>query len=97
MTSNEDLVNKLRVSQGKLRIALDETKNNWKDPVGDNFFKNYTGDFEEKFSENVNSLENIFNELSAEMQELNELNESCCGGSGGSGFDIPQNFRQHTR
>ncbi|MBO4698317.1 hypothetical protein J5690_01735 [bacterium] len=97
MTHNEDLVNKLRVSQGKLRIALYETKNNWKDSVGDNFFKNYTGDFEGKFSESVNSLENLFNELSAEMRELNELNGGFGGGFGGSGFDIPQNFRQHTR
>ena len=91
------IVNELLVEQGKLRIALDGTKELWKDSVGDRFFMHKADEFEGKFSECCDSLESLLEDLDKAMRELNELNESCCGGSGGSGFDIPQNFRQNTR
>jgi len=89
------LVNDLLVEQGKLRNALDDAKRSWKDSVGNSFFNNKTGDFEGAFTSCCSSLESLLGELESAVRDLNQLDGS--GGSGGSGFDIPQNFRQHTR
>ncbi len=93
----QGIVNDLKVEQGKLRIAMDEAKEFWKDSVGYNFFTYKADEFEGNFSNCCDSLETLLDDLDNAMRELNELNESCCGVPGGSGFDIPQNFRQHTR